>query len=168
MIYTIYKNWHYSLPFYPLFVRGKEIDRKVNFSKECWGKTYPNQYTFTNKLFGVSFGILGVHKNSFRIGWKPNTKQKQMIDLYAYYYDNNNMHTSLFLETVSTGLTYNMSIRWDSNNVFEVDIDGENVFCKTLKIKQSKLQFFHRPYHGGKERSKNKYWIIMKKETYNV
>lgn len=168
MIYTILKNWHYSLPPYPFMVFGKGINKKINFSKEAWTETYPNQYVGINKLFGISFGILGVHKNSFRIGWMSNPKQKNTIDLYAYYYDNNNVHTSLLLETISAGLTYNMSIRWDSNNVFEVDIDGENVFCKTLKIKQSKLKFFHRPYHGGKERSKNKYWIIMKKETYNV
>lgn len=55
-----------------------------------------------------------------------------------------------------------MAIRWDSNGMFEVDIDGENYFIKKLKIKQSKLKLFCRPYHGGNNKAKNKYEIIIK------
>lgn len=160
MIYTILKNWHYSLPPYPLMVCGNEINKKVVISKEAWYEKTNVDDEDINKLFGVVFGILGVHRNSFRIGWKPS-KYKGNIDLYAYYHNNEGKHTSEFLTTIFTSYHYNMSIKWDNNNMFSVDIDGENYFLKELKIKQSKLKLYLRPYHGGDNKAKNTYEIII-------
>ena len=160
MEYTIYKNWHYSLPPYPLMVCGNELNKKVIISKEVWFEKTNVDDEDINKLFGVAFGILGVHKNSFRIGWKPN-KMKGNIDLYAYYYNNEGKHTSEFLTTIFTSYHYKMSIRWDSNNMFSVDIDGENYFYKKLEIEQSWFKSFLRPYHGGDNKAKNRYEIAL-------
>lgn len=160
MIYTILKNWHYSLPPYPFMVFGSEINKKVVISKEAWFEKTNVDDEDINKLFGVAFGILGVHKNSFRIGWKPS-KYKGNIDLYVYYYNNEGKHTSEYLTTIFTSYHYNMSIKWDNNNMFSVDIDGENYFMRRLGIKQSLLKFFLRPYHGGDNKAKNTYEIII-------
>ncbi len=160
MIYTIRKNCHYSLPPYPFMICGNEINKEVVISKEAWFEKTNVDDEDINKLFGVAFGILGVHKNSFRIGWKPN-KMKGNIDLYAYYYNNEGKHTSEFLNTIFTSYHYNISIQWDGNNIFSVDIDGENYFMRELKIKQNPLKFFLRPYHGGDNRAYNKYSIAI-------
>ena len=162
MIYTIFKGWHFSLPSLPIFVCSNEINKTVVISKEAWFEKKAVDDEDINKLFGVAFGILGVHKNSFRIGWKPN-KIKGNIDLYAYYYNNEGKHTSEFLTTIFTSYHYKMSIQWDNNNMFSVDIDGENYFMRELKIKQSKLKFFLRPYNGGDNKAKNTYTIIINK-----
>ena len=162
MIYKIYKNSHYSLPPLPIFICGNEINKTIVISKEAWFEKKTVDDEDINKLFGVSFGINGVHKNSFRIGWKPS-KYKHNIDLYAYYYNNEGKHTSEFLTTIFTSYHYHMAIRWDTNNMFEVDIDGENYFMKRLKIEQSKLKFFCRPYHGGQNRANRTYNIVIKK-----
>ncbi len=44
-----------------------------------------------------------------------------------------------------------------------MNIDGENYFMGELKIKQSPLKFFLRPYHGGNNKAKNTYTIIINK-----
>lgn len=160
MIYTIRRGWHYSLPPYPLMVCSNEINKKVVISKEAWFNRTNVDDEDINKLFGISFGLFNVHKNSFRIGWKPN-KMKGNIDLYVYYYNNEGKHTSEYLTTIFTSYHYNISIQWDSNNIFSVDIDGENYFMRELKIKQCPLKFFLRPYHGGDNRAKNRYEIAL-------
>ena len=162
MIYTIYKNFHYSLPIYPLLVCANEIKRKVIITKEAWFEKTNVDDDDINKLFGVSFGIRGIHQNSFRIGWKPS-KNKFEIELYAYYYNNEGKHTSEYLTTIFTSYHYNMHVRWDNNNMFEINIDGENYFMKKLNINQSCVKFFCRPYHGGNNRAKNKYTIALMK-----
>ena len=164
MIYKIFKNWHYSLPPLPVFICGNEINKTVVISKEAWFEKKTVDDEDINKLFGVSFGVNGVHKNSFRIGWKPS-KYRNNIDLYAYYYNNEGKHTSEFLTTVFTSYHYHMAIRWDSNGMFEVDIDGENYFMKSLSIKKSNLKFFCRPYNGGQNRAKKNYEITIKKRN---
>ena len=162
MIYTIFKGWHFSLPHLPIFVCSNEINKTIVISKEAWFEKKTVDDEDINKLFGVSFGFSGIHKNSFRIGWKPS-KYKHNIDLYAYYYNNEGKHTSEFLTTIFNSYHYHMAIRWDTNNMFEVDIDGENYFMEKLKIKQSKLKFFCRPYHGGQNRANRTYNIVIKK-----
>ena len=162
MIYTILKGWHYSLPPFPVFVCGNEINKTISISKEAWFEKKTVDDEDINKLVGVSFGLGGIHKNSFRVGWKPS-KYKHNIDLYAYYYNNEGKHTSEFLTTIFTSYHYNLAVRWDSNNLFEIDIDGENYFCKKLEIKQTWLKFFCRPYNGGNNKAKKTYDIRISK-----
>ena len=162
MKYTILKNWHYSFPLYPLLVSNNEIKRKVIIPKDAWFKKVNADDEDINKLFGVSFGLFGIHKNSFRVGWKPSIRKFE-IELYVYYYNNENKHTSQYLTSIYTSYHYNIAIRWDSNNMFAVDIDGENYFMRRLAINKNCPMFFCRPYHGGNNKAKNKYSLAVMK-----
>lgn len=54
-----------------------------------------------NKLFGITFGLFGIHKNSFRVGY--NSKGES-IDLYFYVYNDGkrNFHRSYSINPVYT------------------------------------------------------------------
>lgn len=166
MIYTIRKNCHYSLPPYPLMVCSNEINKKVVISKEAWFEKTNTDDEDINKLFGVAFGILGVHKNSFRIGWKPDFNIAGKILLYAYYYNNDNQHISQLIGSVYVEEQFNIRILWNDNNYFSIKLNNYIVFNKELQIKQSYIKFYLRPYHGGNNKSRYKYNVTLIRNKY--
>lgn len=94
---VFYKGRHYPVPlteialpqFFSLEYDTVQVSSEIVF--------HPNTaYTFDdadqwdwNKLCGFSLGLRGIHKNSFRFGWRynPNTEK---IELSGYIYTNSN------------------------------------------------------------------------------
>lgn len=77
---TICKGRHRPFGF-PAFLcpmgilrKEKSIKRTVTFNDNCiYVFDDDDQYDW-NKLFGLCFGITGIHNNSARFGWRYNTK----------------------------------------------------------------------------------------------
>lgn len=89
-LYTIKKNKRrisilkQFLRFFKIFYNKKEIRYKVKFTESCIYDLDKIDLCGVNKLFGLSFGWNGVHKNSARFGWKPTINNKIMIYAYSY------------------------------------------------------------------------------------
>ena len=87
MLRLIPKNFHRPLQLLPAFLKpfgflfmGKEysVRRIVKFTKSCeYTLDETHQYDW-NKLFGVCFGMTGIHKNSIRFGWRWNPKKNKI------------------------------------------------------------------------------------------
>lgn len=91
---TIFKGFHrpIGLPAF-LFPMGYAKDLKtislkktVKFYPSCAYDLQSGKQGDWNKLYGVCFGITGIHKNSIRFGWRYNAK-KNTVELCSIVYD---------------------------------------------------------------------------------
>ena len=83
--WVILKRCHYSnfIPCIKRWYDGIEFKRHIVFTDSC--KYWVDEESCVNKLFGFSFGLLGVHKNSVRFGWRYNGVSGK-IEILEYYY----------------------------------------------------------------------------------
>ncbi|MCC2547736.1 hypothetical protein LJY25_14870 [Hymenobacter sp. BT175] len=87
MLLTIKKGRHQDTrPFssWPHFGR-KSMAWQVTFARDCEYQLPAYNREDVNKLFGLSFGLFAVHKNSARFGWRWNPGNER-IELLAYCY----------------------------------------------------------------------------------
>lgn len=68
------------------WIGAQRIERYVTFGLNCEYDSAPYNADDVNKLFGLSFGVHGVHWNSARFGWRWS-KSAQCIEVLAYIYD---------------------------------------------------------------------------------
>lgn len=88
MRHTIYKHFHRPFPF--KIVGLNKIDdyiyKKIfRFTDSCKYNLGNEDQLDWNKLYGVSFGIFGIHKNSVRFAWRYNLVTHK-IEIGAYWY----------------------------------------------------------------------------------
>lgn len=76
-----YPGWDIHLP----WVGSQRMTRYVRFHEDCQYESSDYNSQDVNKLFGLSFGVGGVHDNSARFGWRWS-KADQCIELLAYVY----------------------------------------------------------------------------------
>jgi len=170
MKYTILKNWHYAFfLFGRLFGWGYNKKKHVitfKFSKECWWNPPRNQDDYDlNKLAGISFGLLGIHKNSVRLTWKPKFEKEGILELYGYVFDSSQKyHMSKYICDVKTDNEYVCILSFrESDYLFDMwpfgSITMEN---KTIDNKLQKIVY---PYFGGNNKSPRKmyFWVKTKK-----
>lgn len=90
--YKVLKGWHYAFILFRRlggwYYNKNEYYIKFNLSKECWWspKRNPDDGD-VNKLIGITFGIFGIHKDSIRLGWRPDFENEGMIEILSYVYD---------------------------------------------------------------------------------
>jgi hypothetical protein len=79
-------HYHQWPPFSTLpWVGEQRMERYVTFDASCAYDSAPYNSEDVNKLFGLSFGLRGVHWNSARFGWRWSNSD-QCIELLAYCY----------------------------------------------------------------------------------
>lgn len=86
--HTIYKYCHRPFPFKIVGLNREEgnmIIRSFIFTDSCKYLLDENDQLDWNKLYGVSFGLFGIHKNSVRFVWRYNPKINK-IQIGAYWY----------------------------------------------------------------------------------
>lgn len=86
--HIIYKGLHRPFPFKikGLNIIDKHIFKKTfKFTESCRYNLYTEDQLDWNKLYGVSFGLFGIHKNSARFVWRYNLVT-QKIEIGAYWY----------------------------------------------------------------------------------
>ena len=143
-------------PLISLKFNTTKLNFTFKFDDNCW---YINPTSSINKLYGISYGIIGIHKNSIRIGWIPD-KDKNRIKLYYYGYENESDHIGKHIAIIDTNVEYKI-------NMFLYIINGEPMkLCITLnntsiyddicKVKINWLGFGCKPYFGGNNTAPNK------------
>lgn len=90
---TIKKGWHRPFSLIPPFFRGLRFNRDKNqiigkellFDESCeYMLGSDDQYDW-NKLYGWSFGVDGIHKNSIRFVWRYYP-DKKYVEVAPYTY----------------------------------------------------------------------------------
>ena len=116
-----------------------------------------------NKLFGFSFGLFGVHKNSVRFGWTYD-KSEDKIAIWSYVYADGKLHKKKIC-TVDISEFVQFEIMVDKFGAyFTVDNDLKYIFRHTFDS-----SLFDRylldlgPYFGGKSRAPHEIVIFNKK-----
>lgn len=80
------RHYHAMPPFSFLpWIGQQKTERYVTFDESCAYDSADYNGLDVNKLFGLSFGLRGVHWNSARFGWRWS-KSAQCIELLAYVY----------------------------------------------------------------------------------
>jgi len=86
MRYTIPQGQHEAKPSASCLHFGKTTMRRMVLFTESCRYTLPDYNKLdVNKLFGLSFGLLAVHKNSARFGWYYDPADDTIV-LVAYCY----------------------------------------------------------------------------------
>ena len=75
---------------------GKTLKYNVRFDRNCWYVKLNTDSEDLNKLFG--FGGADHHKNSIRLCWKPDFKDKGTIKIYVYWYDDQSRASIWFVD----------------------------------------------------------------------
>jgi len=103
MEFKLRKNKHRIKGFYFKYYNGDNFMFESAFSKNCWySKEEVKEPEDKNKLFGVCLGFNCApkrikpanwisfapwHWNSIRLAWRPDFKNKNIINVYPYIYD---------------------------------------------------------------------------------
>jgi len=132
------------------FFAKKNITYKVKFTESTiYGLDDIENYGI-NKLFGLTFGLFGVHKNSARFGWRPLSKDK--ISIYAYCYVNGIRQQKEIIR-VKTNEYLEMSIKLKENKYLFRIKSLENMYSSTYEIQHDsipKFGYVNFIYFGGK------------------
>jgi hypothetical protein len=149
MKFTVKKNRHWFLPLLIRMWFGKPKDLKytICFTEDCWYD--PASLPGINKLFGFTFGLFGIHKNSVRFGWKPG-QVKGLIGIFAYWYEGGVRMTS-YICGVKTNTDYVFSIVYTKKtSCFKIQNEELGAEKHILyAIRKSKIGFYLYPYFGG-------------------
>lgn len=152
----IYKNCHYS-NFIPslICIKNKNEFKKeyiISFDDSC--KYGINEKSCVNKLFGYSFGLFSIHKNSCRFGWSYD-KINDNIIIWKYIYIEGKLYKSKF-STCNFNEKYFFSIKTYLNeNKTEFNFNNEKREIIDIKINK-KILLTLGFYFGGKTKAPHK------------
>jgi hypothetical protein len=161
----ILKGFHYSnfIPSIKIARNKLKLTRKFTFNESCMYRI--EEDSCINKLFGFSFGLFGVHKNSVRFGWKYDTVNFE-IDIYRYVYRDGILRKSLlhFVEfdeefTVSFEFERLIDSSWNIAMYINDEFIGRECFGSNLPKLLLTLGF----YFGGNSRAPHTMHIQSKK-----
>ena len=140
---------------------AKSMARTVTFDASCAYDSAPYNGMDVNKLFGLSFGFGGVHRNSARFGWRWSMAD-QCIELLAYVYNGGKRNQDEQLRfpvvaQVKPGRTVRLRIDYRNDDhapryVFTVsDQDGSYIWDEDVPAPQTLPGFglTHGLYFGG-------------------
>ena len=151
--YKILKGWHYA---FILFRRlggwsynKKTFNIKFILSKECyWSPKRNPDDGDINKLIGLSFGVFGIHKDSLRLGWRPDFNDEGMIEILGYVYDMASKEIiKRHITTVSVNAV-NYGIFQILPGLYRIGVNG-NIIEIPNDSPDTKIQKVTYPYVGG-------------------
>jgi len=148
-VYTIDKGKHKSGNHFSIFHRNlnhEPLQYRSLFFNNCWYKLSDIEFDGINQLVGFSYGYH--HRNSVRVGWKPNYNKEGVIDLYAYWYNMSNKYNYNFITSIKTEQYFNIYF-YETNKTIDIQIN--NVFYSIdFKFPKFKYGYYLYPYFGGK------------------
>lgn len=143
------------------------VKRKVQFLANCAYIINKDKQDDWNKLFGVCFGIKGIHQNSIRFGWRWSIA-KQMIELCTIEY-RNDIATREYMRDcdMALGGTAEFEIKYkmcaDGIIRYEFYFNGTKC-CESFVDKVGALCYFGCGlYFGGKSTAPHKISVWFKK-----
>lgn len=156
--YKIKKGRHYPIGFHFRKYNGGDLVIFGKFDITCWH--YPEDIPASgkNKLTGITFGFKGIHENSIRIAWQPDSLTNQ-INLYAYYY-NNGLRTIDFIASTKVNQEFMIRVIFykDSFKIKHNDFEKKYLF----DFPKTPIKYFNFPYFGGDSKAPWDMKIFMK------
>ena len=166
--FTIPKGWHYAKFLFGRLggwhYNKKRFHISFMFDTNCYWSSPRNDDDYDlNKLYGISFGLFNIHKNSVRLAWRPRFGYGDIM-IFAYIYDNkNDKHISEYITTVNTNQLYEATIEINPG-VYRFIVDGK-IFIITNTSPDKKIQKELYPYFGGNNTAINTMSIFAKFNT---
>lgn len=156
MKYTILKGCHYS-NFIPKLGLNKDIDLSYNitFNESCLYKI--QEKSCVNKLFGLCYGLFGVHKNSIRFGWASDNNK---ILIYAYIWWNGKLSKYPLIK-VNPNENHTYKIHIKKNCFCSFSIDGKEKEVIILSKVNNPFIWTLGFYFGGNSTAPHKMFIEM-------
>jgi hypothetical protein len=115
--HIIYKCLHRPFPFKIKGLNRIEdyiFKKTFRFTESCRYNLYTEDQYDWNKLYGVSFGIFGIHKNSARFVWRYDLVT-QKIEIGAYWYiDGYRNYYTLCSVEINDTINFKMTFLHDS------------------------------------------------------
>lgn len=167
-IYIIPKRWHYAKFFWGRF-GGWHYDKKhfhisFMFGKDCWWFPPRNDDDYDlNKLYGLSFGLFSIHKNSIRLAWAPDFMEEGKIKIFGYVYDKG-VRTSQYIATVNVDATYLANIDVVSTK-YKITVNGNTIEMDNA-LQGSYFQKEVYPYVGGNNTAIREMTIVVGLNAY--
>lgn len=145
------------------FTKKTSITYKVKFTESCVYDLINKDLYGVNKLFGLTFGIFGIHKNSARFGWKPYSKDFIMI--YAYTYNKGIRKITPFLKVkINEYLEMNIEVKKE-RYIFKIK-SLDKFYNSVLEIQHDPIVSFgyvNFLYVGGSKKANQNIMIGMEK-----
>lgn len=115
--HIIYKGLHRPFPFKIKGLNRIEdyiFKKTFRFTESCRYNMHTEDQYDWNKLYGVSFGIFGIHKNSARFVWRYDLAT-QKIEIGAYWYiDGYRNYYTLCSVEINDTINFKMTFLHDS------------------------------------------------------
>lgn len=156
----IYKGNHYPRRLIPDFfkyfgfTRKNKIytfKRKYTFNDDCRYFIEGEDQMDWSKLYGTFFGLLGIHRDSIRFGWRYNPKTEK-IEIARIIYEGKK-HTMEYLKSVNTNEQHEYSIVYcikDGKLSVEFHID-EDKWDVTISKPKCRMHYGSGFYFGGNQ-----------------
>lgn len=145
------------------FTKKTSVSYRVKFTESCIYDLINKDSYGVNKLFGLTFGIFGVHKNSVRFGWKPFSKDVIMI--YAYTYNKGVRKETQFLKVKTNEyLEMNIEVKKDKY-IFKIK-SLDKLYTSVLEVQHNSIVSFgyvNFLYIGGTKKVNQNIMIGMEK-----
>lgn len=172
---TIFKGFHRPIQL-PAFlspcgfittVKEHQIIRKVRFTDSCAYDLKNDKQGDWNKLFGICAGLLGIHRNSVRFGWRYSV-EKQCIELCRIFYRNGKPSREYIPEhdiPLNKTVTLELCFSYDVNNRLwaEFLVDGASVSLEFIEDVYSAMYWGCGLYFGGKSKAPHKMTVEIVK-----
>lgn len=163
--HIIYKHCHRPFPF-KIVGLTKETDNIIKrtfvFTESCMYLLDDGDQYDWNKLYGVSLGLFGIHKNSVRFAWRYNPETCR-IEIAAYWYINGNRCWK-YLCSLTINKEYNFKITFFNDSVIFTVMDDLTPIGKYQLEMNPKIIEKERYqcglYFGGNRRSPQRIEII--------
>lgn len=169
--HKIFKCFHRPFPFKILGFNRINTDmeiRSFTFTESCRYEFKNEDQLDWNKLFGWSFGLLGIHKNSVRFVWRYNLTTCK-IDIGAYWYiDGYRNYYTLYSLEIGKTYRFKLTLLRDSV-IFTVLYDYIPVSKYQLYLTDEvldKQKYQCGIYFGGNRRAPHKIEIIEHLTNY--
>ena len=158
MEYFFPEGAHRSFNWVTQFLYGKKHKVEWEISFDDFFKPYSDTVQLKeqiNKLPGITDGLWR-HRNEFRFGWRQNSKNKDEIDIFCYFYINGKRPSLPEIEekykmaTIKVGKKYKFRIEAGSDNVFYTWMHDDHQVTTIVPYRfKNKFSWLLQPYIGG-------------------
>jgi len=155
---VFFKGWHYPIPLteiafpqvFSLTHDSLRLDGEVLFHDNAAYIINDEDQWDWNKLCGISLGFNGIHKNSFRFGWRYNP-QSEKIELSSYLYTNSNRQFKKVDEIMLNELARLSVIISSNNNDITINMFINDSLCdnQVYKITSANDRDYIMAYQSG-------------------
>lgn len=173
---TILKNTHYAIGLPAFFspmgcmLKGNDhvVGRRVKFDANCAYDLQDEDQKDWNKIFGVCFGITGIHKNSLRFGWRYNTETRK-IELCTIVYREDFAEPER-LELSGHDIDLNQWVRLELSFIVSVacvyymfKVNDTTVHSGAMPMPEALMYFGCGFYFGGNRKAPHKMTLNIEK-----